>query len=300
MSSIAAFAGMAAVAGLLLLISGGRRVPVRPKEERASERRRQPPPPERIAYIAISSIGVLIMTRWPVAAVGTAIAVGFAAAAIEKGRTRVSSGDRAEAIATWAEMLRDATGTPRGIEGVLVATASTAPDLIKPHVKALAERVAYEPLDTALDSLAKDLDHPLGDLVVTALRLSASTGGRQIRGVLNDLVIVAREEARMHTRVTVARARPRSQMRILCIMIALFVSGMVLFARGFLEPFGTVLGQTVLIVIGCCWALAVWLMAQLGRESVIERFLASDSSAGLALAHAGDDEARYSDLGELR
>ena len=93
----------------------------------------------------------------------------------------------------WAEMLRDATGTPRGIEGVLVATAPGAPAAIRPHVERLARRLPYDPLDDALDGLAHDLDDPVGDLVVTALRLSARSGGRQIRAVLDDLAEVARE-----------------------------------------------------------------------------------------------------------
>ena len=126
-------------------------------------------------------------------------------------------------------MLRDATGTPRGIEGVLVATAPGAPPLIRPAVARVAQRLPYDPLDVALDDLAEDLAHPVGDLVVTALRLAARSGGRQIRSVLDDLATVAREEARMHRRVEVARARPRADMRsVLAVMggfVLLFVAG---------------------------------------------------------------------------
>jgi Flp pilus assembly protein TadB len=216
---------------------------------------------------------ILLLTRWPVAAVGSAIAVAVALDAVGRRKETVDLGQKAEAIAAWAEMLRDATSTPRGIEGVLVATASNAPVLIRPHVQDLARRLPYETIDEALDGLARDLDHSTGDLVVTALRLSAHTGGRQIRGVLDDLVSVAREEARMHLRVEVARARPRSEMRTVIMIMVVFVLGISFLARGYMEPYGTMLGQTVLVCVGACWAAGIWAMTRLGRHQSVERFL---------------------------
>lgn len=277
MSQIALLAGMVAASGLLLMVSGARKVPVAPARER-SRKTIEPPSPGRVLLVLGVSLGVLAFTRWPVAAIGAGIGVAMLASASAKNRLKVDAGAKAEALATWAEMLRDATGTPRGIEGVLVATASTAPEEIKPHVEALAQRLPYEPLDYALDGLARDLDHPLGDMMVAALRLSANTGGRQIRSVLNDLVMVAREEARMHSRVEVARSRPRAQMRILMVMMGIAVSVLTLLASDYLEPYGTPLGQLVLIFIGLCWAGSLWLMARLGQTRQVERFLAAEAA----------------------
>lgn len=274
MTSIALFAGMVFVVGVLLAFSGAQQRPVKNKELKRRRRDLKLPPPEHVAIIGAVAFAVLFITRWPVAAAGGALATGVLLSARAKRRERAGLAETAEAIAAWAEMLRDATGTPRGIEGVLVATAPNAPELIRPHVVALSRRLPYEPLDQALTGLLRDLDHPLGDLVVTALRLSGMTGGRQIRSVLNDLVIVAREEARMHMRVNVARARPRSQMRILTVMIGVFVAGMAVLAQDFLEPYRTPGGQIVLVVIGCIWAFSMWLMSRFGAEEQPERFLA--------------------------
>jgi Flp pilus assembly protein TadB len=273
---VALSAGMVVVAGTLLLASGVRKVPVSPAR-RATRRSFEPPPPGRVLLVVAVFVAVLAFTRWPVAAAGAGLGVGLLASTVARNRLRIDLAAQAEALATWAEMLRDATGTPRGIEGVLVATAPTAPETIRPHVEALAQRLPYEPLERALDGLADDLDHPLGDMVVTALRLSASTGGRQIRSVLNDLVTVAREEARMHGRVDVARARPRAQMRILLVMMAVFVGGLTLLAQGYLEPYRTLLGQVVLLFIGLCWAASLWLMGRLGQHHHVERFLFGES-----------------------
>jgi tight adherence protein B len=138
----------------------------------------------------------------------------------------------------------------------------------------VARRLPYEPLDPVLDGLADDLAHPVGDLVVTALRLAARSGGRQIRSVLDDLAAVAREEARMHRRIEVARARPRADMRSVLLLMAGFLALFVVVADDYLEPYGTVPGQLVLTVVLAIWAAGVWAMGRLGHLRPIERFLA--------------------------
>jgi Flp pilus assembly protein TadB len=276
-TSLALLSGIFVTVGLMVAISGLQKQPVQPPRPLGSASDRlgrhfEMPSPERVALVAGVAIGVLLLTRWPVAAV----AAGVAALVVSSPAMRQQPDDaeKAEALTVWAEMLRDATGTPRGIEGVLVATANGAPLLIRPHVVRLARRLPYEPLDEALNGLADDLCHPVGDLVVTALRLAARSGGRQIRAVLDDLATVAREEARMHRRVDVARARPRSDMRSVLIIMLGFVVLFILAARAYLEPYGTPVGQLVLCIVFACWAAGVWVMSRLGRARPLDRFLA--------------------------
>jgi Flp pilus assembly protein TadB len=278
-TSLALFSGMLVMVGLMLAVTGLIKAPVAPPSVQLSPgdrigRHFEMPSPERVALIVGTAVGVLLLTRWPVAA----IAAGVAALVVSSPgmRQHTADAEKAEALTVWAEMLRDATGTPRGIEGVLVATANGAPLLIRPHVVRLAKRLPYEPLEEALNGLADDLRHPVGDLVVTALRLAARSGGRQIRAVLDDLATVAREEARMHRRVDVARARPRSDMRSVLIIMLLFVVLFILVARPYLEPYGTPVGQLVLCIVFLCWATGVWIMARLGRARPLDRFLAEE------------------------
>lgn len=229
------------------------------------------PSPARVAAVGGVALAVLALTRWPVAALAAAIAVAYGSSPML--RPRRTGADRAEALSVWAEMLRDATGTPRGIEGVLVATAHGSPAPIRPHALRAARRLPYEPLDPVLDDLARDLDHPVGDLVVTALRIAARSGGRQIRSVLDDLARLAREEARMHRRIEVARARPRSDMRSVIALMGLFVAFFALVAQDYLAPYRTPGGQLVLAVVIATWGAAVWAMARLGRERQVSRLL---------------------------
>jgi Flp pilus assembly protein TadB len=223
---------------------------------------------------------VLVLTRWPVAALAAGAAAALLSGPGSPLRRRSEGAEIAEALTVWAEMLRDATGTPRGIEGVLVATAGGAPLAIRPAVLRLAQRLPYDPLGPALDDLADDLAHPVGDLVVTALRLAARSGGRQIRTVLDDLASVAREEARMHRRIEVARARPRADMRAVLVIMGLFIAVFSVVGRDYLAPYASPGGQLVLALVVAIWAAAVWAMARMGRSQEIERFLVRAEGEG--------------------
>jgi tight adherence protein B len=271
---LAAVAGMVVAVGLVLLATGLRKqVPVAtpPAAERPRPWHRwQVPAPERVALIAAAALVTLVVVRWPVAVVGVAVAVTVATRPHDR---RNNEAAKADALTAWVEMLRDATGTPRGIEGVLTVTADGAPILIRPHVVRMARRLAYEPLDDTLDDLADDLDHPVGDLVVTSLRLAAKSGGRQIRSVLDDLATAARQEAAMHRRVEVARERPRSDMRSVVVVMAAFVGALILVGGEYLEPYDTAVGQVVLAVVAIMWAAGVTAMVRLGRARPVDRYL---------------------------
>ena len=177
-------------------------------------------------------------------------------------------------------MLRDAIGTARGIEGVLVATAASGPMPIRPELETMAHRLQREPLDVVLDGLAADLDHPLGDLVVTALRLTSTAGGSQIRDVFNSLAVAAYAEAESHRRVEVASERPRAAMRYTAIIIGGFVIALSVFSRRYLEPYGCALGQVILAFVAMYWALGFWWMNRMGRPEPVERFLAKAAAGG--------------------
>ncbi len=278
MIALAILSGAGLAGGLCLLASGLRPRPVAYASPSTMVtvwgRRARSLDPRRV-WIAIGLGAVaLLITRWPVAAAGAAVAGWFVP--LPGGRSaqaRVEA--RTEAIALWTEMLRDTAGTARGIEGMLAATASSAPAPIRSEVQRMARRLEYEPLAVALDGLAEDLAHPIGDLVVTALRLASTAGSRRVRLVLADLAVAAHQEASMHRRVDVARQRPRSTMRLVAIIVGVFIAGMLVFARTYLAPYGTPLGQVVLVIVAVYWAMGFWWMARMGRLAQVERFLAT-------------------------
>lgn len=273
---LAALSGAATVGGLLLVLTSWRPVPVTP----ATRRTRHQVDDlflQRSLAACCGLVVVAVVTRWPVAAVGGA-AFGWTALGIRDRKRKVTDERRTEAIALWSEMLRDAMSTAQGIEGVLVATSSTAPLAIRPQLERMARRLPNEPLDEVLDDLATDLDHPIGDLVVTALKLASTSGGRQIREVLNNVAASAYSAADSQRRIEVARERPRTAMKYTAIVIAAFVGLLIVFSGEYVAPYRSALGQAVLLFVAGYWGLGFWWMRRMGRADPIERFLAASKS----------------------
>ena len=277
-TALAGLCGILIVGGIMLAISG-----LKPAPNPTTTKARRPADPlrrRRMLVAAGTGLVVLLITRWPVAAIAGS-AVGWAAAGLKGTKERKSVEQRTEAIALWAEMLRDAIGTARGVEGVLVATAATSPISIRPELQRMAKRLADEPLDAVLDGLAADLHHPIGDLVVTALRMSSTSGGGQVRDVLNSLAATAYAEAEAHRRIEVARERPRTAMKYTAVVITGFVVLLTVFSHRYLKPYDSVIGQVVLAFVGGYWALGFWWMQRMGRPDPIPRYLNSAAAEGM-------------------
>jgi hypothetical protein len=273
--TVAALAGAAVVLGVVLVVSGLRRVPAHQRSHRARTARRPAGGvgAARVGWAVLAGLAVVAVTRWPVAALGAAAAV-YILGGRRHGRPRGPAAiERTEAIAMWAELLRDATGTARGIEGILVATAADTPESIRPTVVRFARRLAYEPIEHALPDLAGELDHEVGDLVVTALEIAAAAGGRQIRSVLDDLARAAREQAAALRRQEVARERPRSEMRQVAVIAVGTVVALGLVGGDYLAPYRSPAGQLVLVVVAAIWGAGFYAMARLARPEPVERYL---------------------------
>jgi tight adherence protein B len=265
---IALLGGMGVAAGLWLAASGWAR-----RQSTLRRSRRVQIPAERVAAAAAGCVVGLVLTRWPVAAAGMGAGTWFVAGWWQA-RGVPSAEKKAEALALWVEMLRDTVGTAKGLEGVIAVTASTAPPLIRPDVMRVAARLQDNvPLDRVLAELGAALDHPVSDLVVVALSNTAWAGGTKLGEVLDDLAAAAHGEAEVHRRLEVARTRPRATMRYVALAIAATVGALAVFARGYLEPYGTVGGQVVLVGIGAVFVAAFAWMHRLGRVRTIDRFL---------------------------
>lgn len=274
---LAVLSAMGFAVGAWLLATGLWERPAASPAAPAHRARRLPQLPaslrvERVALMATAGVLVLLVSRWPVAGVGAAVAAWWVPLPGQRAAQQKAEA-RTAALAQWCASLRDAAGTARGIEGILTATAPAAPAPIRAEIGRMATRLEGQRLDLVLDRLAEDLDHPIGDLVVTALRLASTAGSRRVRQVLGDLAVAAELEASMRRRVDVARQRPRSTVRLVAIIVTAFVAGLVVFAGDYLDPYSTAVGQLVLTGIALYWAAGFWWLARLGKVPQAQRFL---------------------------
>ena len=95
------------------------------------------------------------ITFWPMAALLAGLAAFMAPSVMGGGAARQARLERVEAVAAWAEMLRDTMAGSGGLEQSIIATAAVAPLAIRRDVVRLAARLERERLAPALRELRR-------------------------------------------------------------------------------------------------------------------------------------------------
>lgn len=273
--------------GVLLVVYG-----LRPREAREKTVVRAGPGlVERLGKRTLLALGVgilvLLLTRWPVAAVAAAaLVLGwsglFGGARVEKAATA-----RVEGLAAWTESLRDTIAGAVGLEQAIPATVYAASPAIQSQLRLMVDRLRVRvPLATALQGLADELDDPSADLVVAALILNAKLRGPGLRQVLTSLSESARAELDMRQRVAAERSSTRRSAQIvmvfsLAVMVLLMVAN-----PEYLAPYDTPTGQVVLVVVVALFAAGFAWMKRLSGIDMPARFLVATADRAVA-ARAG-------------
>lgn len=223
----------------------------------------------RVAATVIAAAAVAAATRWPIGAVLAGLAAWFLPRALGPDREHARFLERIEAVASWTEMLRDTIAAAAGLEQAILASEPVAPTAIREQVAMLAARIRRgERLPAALRTFATEMADPDADLVVSALLLAAVEQARDVAQLLGTLADAARQRAGMRMRVAAGRARVRTAARIIIAATMALVVGLLTWSSEFLQPYGTAIGQTVLLVVGGCFGLAFWWLC---RISIVDR-----------------------------
>jgi len=276
MTAVVALLGLGAGFGIWLVVTGWSGEPPRSRRMRVPWRDRLPADlGPRFGWAAAAAGVLAVTTRWPVAALAGA-ALGWWSPDLFGGRAaREQAVARTEAIASWAESLRDTMSGARGLEAALASTAPVAPEAIRGELTVFAERLYRDPLPVALAGLAHDLAHPTADLVVAALSMAATGSVRDLGELLGTLAMAAREEAAMRLRVEAARGRMRTAVKVIAACTIATAGGLVAFNPSYVSSYSTGLGQMVLAFIAALWGVALWWLARMSQFVAPERFLAT-------------------------
>ncbi|MFI9643562.1 type II secretion system F family protein [Micromonospora sp. NPDC051925] len=268
--------GLACAAGLILIIDGLRRRPAGPTPSRLARRVWTSADRTRAVAAVVGGFAAAVLTRWPVAALLTAVAVWTLPRVLGPDRDHHRSLARIEAVATWAELLRDTLSSAAGLEQAITVTAPVTPAPIRAQVQRLADAVRTGVrLPVALRALADELTDPTADLVVRALQQAAGYHGGQLTESLTSLAATAREQAQIRMRVATTRATTRTAARVITGTCVVMVAGLILLNRGFLAPYGTLTGQMVLLAVGGVFAGGFWWLARASRIPQPPRILSA-------------------------
>ncbi|CAN5785119.1 hypothetical protein BH20ACT4_BH20ACT4_05680 [soil metagenome] len=212
-------------------------------------------------------------TGW-IAAGAAGAAVGWSALSLiglQDRRRRAMA--QTEAVAMWAEMLRDLLVSNAGMREAISRSARVAPEAIAVEVKALEVRAQRGQLSGALQRFADDLANPVADTVVLAIMLAETRAVSDLGGMLADVAASTRETVAMQRRINAARARVYRTSQLIAGVVGFFIGLLLVTNREYMEPFGSLVGQLVLIGVLGLVAGSVWSMMRLSRPIQAARLL---------------------------
>ncbi len=252
---VGAIVGVLAAAGVWLTLAGATGVATRPASTRPAVAWEQLW--WRAALVAGAAVAGWVVTGWPAAGVLAGAAAGVAPMLVGTRRRRDRLNARSEALAVWAEMLRDTIAAHAGLREAIAVTARVAPIPIRAEVQALTVRAEREPLTVALRRFAVEVADPVGDLIVAALVIAADRQAHRLAELLSQIATAAREQAAMRIRVETGRARTYASSRALVAITFGLAVTLLVFSPTFMAPYDTATGQVVLVAIGALFAGAL-------------------------------------------
>ncbi|WP_375000214.1 type II secretion system F family protein [Aeromicrobium sp. CTD01-1L150] len=252
-----ALIGAMIAAGLMLIVTGwrGQRL-IRPAGRRGTRRPRFTTADRNLLAAAIV-VGLLIglLTRWPVLAIGAAVAV-WAVPKVITQRGGQEELDRLEALAGWMESLRDTISGSAGLEQAIPASVNAAAPAIREPLELLRGRMASRvPLPEALVMFADDLDDPSADNAIAALLMNSKLKGRGLIDTLTRLSALAREDLAQRQVIENGRRRMQRTSWWMLAAVGIIASLVLLLSRGeFAAPYATVQGQAFLLLVVAVFA----------------------------------------------
>jgi tight adherence protein B len=231
----------------------------------------------RTLVAAAIGLAVWLLTGWPVAgllSVGLTLGVPYFFGASRVARRRI---ERQEALEEWSRRLAETLAVGGSPVQTIVRSAEHAPKPIAKEVTSLANALATPRLDrtVALQAFADEIDDAVGDMVTSALKLAVSMqSSSRLPDVLRTMAVGVAEQVQASRAIEVMRAGPRSESRAIVIVQIVFLAAVAMLTD-YMAPYGTLLGQLVLAVIGGVMLLALWLLRRFSMSQPVPRFLTS-------------------------
>ena len=216
-----------------------------------------------------------LVSSWPVAGIIVATAILGLPLLLSTSRVAARGIERLEAIEDWTRRLGDILVVGVGLEQAITTSVRSVPEPIRVEVSALAARLtARWPTEDALRQFAQELSDPTGDFVVAALLLGHRRRGPGLAKALASVADSVAEDVAARRRVEADRAKPRATARAVT-LITLVIVGIGALNRTYIEPYGTPLGQLVLLAVTAMFIGALTWMRALTISAAQPRLIAT-------------------------
>ena len=232
----------------------------------------------RMAATGAAGAGIWWWTAWPVAAAGAGALAWCWPVLFGGDKAFKAELARIDAIAAWAESLRDVIGAAAGLEQAIQRSAAHPPPAIKAEVERLAADLREgQGMESSLARFAARLDDETADLVAMALGMASRQAGN-LAPVLDDLARTARAEAAMRARVHTTRARTRTATRIITGATAAMMVMLLVIAGDYLAAYDSLAGQAVLACALGLFTFGLWWLHRLATSETAPSFLRPEAT----------------------
>jgi tight adherence protein B len=280
-SLLAGLFGAGAMAGLALLAAGLRGYtlgvgssPVWSGALGRIDPRRLSGQGRRIAVCAAVAAAVTLWTGWP-----TMLPIAFVAGwclprVLGPDRQSKAVIETSEAIATFAEMLRDTLSAAAGLQQTLLAVCPLAPAPIAEACRQLADDIqSGTPLPKAIAAWADELADQDADTVAASLIIATKQQSGNTAAMLSSIAETARDYAAIRRRAMAAQAKTRTSGRIVISTVLTLIAGLVAADREFMRAYDSATGQLVLVIVAVLFGVALRWMDRLMHPEPAPRIL---------------------------
>jgi hypothetical protein len=117
--------------------------------------------------------------------------------------------------------------------------------------------------------------------------LASRFGGSDLQSLLATAAANTRDQIALWQRTEIARAKPRRDMRLVIAVTLVFTVGVLLIGHGYFKPFGTPIGQIVLLAVAALFAAGFAAMNRLSRPQPMPRLFDSPSGSSAVSSEPG-------------
>ena len=231
----------------------------------------------QLTLAVLLGLGGWYMTGWPAAGVLGAMAGFTGPLILQAPKKRHAVTDEIESYSQWAEQVRDLVGASGSLFEAVTLSAENAPERLRPAVLNMTALARTLGLPHALDWFAAEMRSPFADRLVLGMKIAWDSGAR-VTEAFESTARGMRNEVEMRRRNEVANSRAWTQVMAILFVTIVSVGFMFIINSGFFEPFGTTVGQAVLLAVGILIFGNVFWVVKLSESGVPIRLLSAEAS----------------------
>ena len=228
---------------------------------------------------AVLGFGAWYATGWLVAPVMGAAAGVMGPVMWRAPAKRRDFIDEIEAYSLWTEQIRDLVAASGSLFEAVTLSADQSPPRLRPHVVQMASVARTLGLPPALDRFAAEMGSPFADRLVLGMKIAWDSGAR-VSEAFDTTARAMRAEVEMRRRNEVANARAWTQVVSILVVTVASVLLMFVFNKAFFDPFGSTIGQAVLLAVGVLIFGNVYWVLKLSESASPVRLLSPDTEHG--------------------